>query len=409
MESGSEASGAVEWSIREGATGGRLTGQQMILDVQSTDDSRDMVHRTVQALVEGHLVGVPSDTTYCIAANALCDSAVRRLSELACPSCSALEGSSGMVLSLRSREAAGDFLTPASALARRLMRRCWPGPLTLVCGIEEARSAVSALPDGVRGPIRWSGGEVAFSVSQHRVLSHIHRYLSAPLILACAGGQAGGVPTTVAGVPPAIQRELPLLLDDGPTRYGGESTVARVRGREWTLLREGVIERAAMNQFVKPVIALVCTGNTCRSPMAETLLRERLRKKLGREDALRVISAGLAAAEGSGAAAQAVEVMGRRGLDLTGHSSRPLDDSVMGVADLVLTMTRGHRAAILAAWPELQDRVFTLRRDGGDIEDPVGMPVEAYESCAAQMDEALGEWVEALGDDFFPKSTSDPG
>ena len=55
--------------------------------------------------------------------------------------------------------------------------------------------------------------------------------------------------------------------------------------------------------------------------------------------------------------------MGHRGLDLTGHSSQPLDDEIIKVADVILTMTRGHRSAILAAWPELDSRVQTLRRD----------------------------------------------
>ena len=70
-------------------------------------------------------------------------------------------------------------------------------------------------------------------------------------------------------------------------------------------------------------------------------------------------------------------------------------------------MTAGHRAAILAAWPEMHDRVFTLRRDGGDISDPVGMPVEIYQSCAEQIDEELAKWLEQLGDDFFPVSDSE--
>ena len=80
----------------------------------------------------------------------------------------------------------------------------------------------------------------------------------------------------------------------------------------------------------------------------------------------------------------------------------------MNVADLVLTMTRGHRAAILAAWPNMQDRVHTLRRDGGDISDPVGMPVEVYESCAEQIDRELASWIESLDDDFFPATDSNP-
>ncbi len=228
--------------------------------------------------------------------------------------------------------------------------------------------------------------------------------MAAPLVLTSANISGNPPATTADAVAEQLGDSLPLLLDDGPTRYGGASTVVRVRGNRWELLREGVIERAAMNQFVKPVITVVCTGNTCRSPMAEALLREHLSKKLGSEDAVRVISAGVAAGVGMGASPQAIEVMGDRGLDLTGHSSRPLDESVIRVADLVLTMTEGHRAAILAAWPEMQDRVFLLRRDGGDVTDPVGMPLEVYERCAAQIDQELAKWVDNLGDDFFPCS-----
>lgn len=181
--------------------------------------------------------------------------------------------------------------------------------------------------------------------------------------------------------------------------------MVRVVGNRWELLREGVIERAAMNQFVKPVIVMVCTGNTCRSPMAETLMRELLRKKIGREDAVRVLSAGVAASTGGSASPQSIEVMGERKLDLTGHASQPLGEEIMNVADLVLTMTRSHRAAILAAWPEMHDRVFTLRHDGGDISDPIGMPVDAYRQCADQMELELKNWLERLDDDFFPEAS----
>ena len=76
----------------------------------------------------------------------------------------------------------------------------------------------------------------------------------------------------------------------------------------------------------------------------------------------------------------------------------------MSMADLVLTLTRRHREAILAAWPDRKDRVFTLRRDGGDISDPVGMPVDVYEQCADQTREELEKWVAAFDADFFPKT-----
>ncbi|TWU39183.1 arsenate reductase/protein-tyrosine-phosphatase family protein [Novipirellula artificiosorum] len=373
------------------------------LDLQTADDSRDIVHRTVQALVEGQVVGVPTETTYALAANALSESAVSRLYEIT----SASEKLCTMEVSIRSREAAGDFISSGSSTARRLIYRCWPGPMTLCVKDEPSCSALSQLPPSVRSLVVGENQSVGYRVVDHDILDHIHRYLSAPLVLATCGGATGDdIASDADFLAQHFRESMPLLLDDGPTRYGGVTTVVHVDGNRWKLLREGVIERAAMNQFVKPVIALVCTGNTCRSPMAETLLREQLRKHTGCEDAVRVLSAGVAAGCGAGASPQAVAVMGKRGLDLTGHSSRPLDESVMHVADLVLTMTRGHRAAILAAWPDMHDRVFTLRRDGGDIADPVGMAVEVYQACADQIDCELEKWMDSLEDDFFPRNES---
>ena len=369
------------------------------LDLRNSDDPRDMVHACVQTLVEGDVVALPTDTVYGLAASALSEKAVERLFEI-----KGRDHSAPLAISVPSREAAEDFHCQLSPLARRLTLRCWPGPLTIVVPCNAHLSALTQLPDKVQERILGDHHGVGFRVIDHRVISHLHRYLAAPLLLTSANASGQPPATTADQVVAQIGDSIPLLLDDGPTRYGGASTVARVLGNRMEILREGVIERAAMNQFVKPVIALVCTGNTCRSPMAEMLMREQLCKKLGTEGAVRVISAGVAAGPGSGASPQSVEVMGKRGLDLTGHASRALDESVMNVADLVLTMTRGHRAAILAAWPNLHDRVFTLRRDGGDISDPVGMPVETYEACAEQIDREVAAWIDSLDEDFFPEN-----
>lgn len=371
-----------------------------VFDLRQTDDPRDIVHRTVQALTEGQVVGVPTDTVYGIAAHALDPQAIEKITEI--------KGTldSPLAISVRSRQAAEDFFCDASPLVRRLSHRCWPGPLTLVTPCTEPHSAAEQLPPAVRQGITAPGdGGIGFRVVQHRILESIHRYMAAPLILTAANRSGQPVQTVCQGVLDQLSGRLPLLLDDGPTRYGGSSTVIRVVGNRWEILREGVIERAAMNQFIKPVVVMVCTGNTCRSPMAETLMRELLRKKLGREDAVRVLSAGVAAASGGSASQQSIEVMGERSLDLTGHCSQPLGDEIMNVADLVLTMTRSHRAAILAAWPDMHDRVFTLRSDGGDISDPIGMPVDAYRQCADQMQLELEKWVERLEDDFFPEAS----
>jgi protein-tyrosine-phosphatase len=231
------------------------------------------------------------------------------------------------------------------------------------------------------------------------VLYHIHRLVSAPLVLTSANRSGDEAPTTAGGVLKSLgvaanDPRLALVLDDGPTRFGRPSTVVRVDNDGMEILRSGAIEEAAMEQFAKPLIALVCTGNTCRSPMAETLLRDQLFKRFGCEDAARVVSAGLAASAGMSASPQAIEVMGRKSLDLTSHTSRPLDDSIIASADLILTMTQRHREAILTAFPTLSDRVFTLRQNGGDISDPVGCPVDVYQACADQIETELSRWMD---------------
>jgi protein-tyrosine phosphatase len=372
-----------------------------VLDLRSTEDVRDIVHRSVQALAEGCVIGVPTETIYGLAADALNEAAVDRLCEI-----KHRDHEMPLALSVGSREAAADYFDSLTPLARRLSYRCWPGPLTLVVPCRSDQSAVTQLPAQVRQQIVDDGGCVGFRVVDHRIMAHIHRFISGPLVLSSANLSGQPAQTTAAGVLQQLGASIPLLLDDGPTRYGGASTVARVIGNRMEIIREGVIEREAMNQFVKPVIVLVCTGNTCRSPMAEMILKDKLREKYGDIEAAQVLSAGVAAQAGSIASAQAVEVMERRGIDLTAHCARPLDDAVMNVADLVLTMTRGHQAAILAAWPDMHDRVHTLRRDGGDIADPVGMPLEVYAACAAQIEAELSAWVDALATDFFPVTTS---
>lgn len=394
------------------------------LDLREADDPQDFLHRTVQTLAEGGLVAVPTECTYGVIAHALHPRAIESLEiwhqslepsplhELPsviggsgnADSSIGSDAASRFSLLIPSTQAAGDYLSDWTPLIGRLARRCWPGPLQIEVVPTSVDLDSYQLFGGGGAFLSDVSGRVAFRVISQRVIEGIHRYLPGPLVFCPLRTTAGKVATTALESSKSLNELVPLLLDDGPTRYGGSPTRIALEKNQYEILHQGVIEEAAMNQFVKPVIVLVCTGNTCRSPMAETLLRELFRIKFGREDLVRVISAGVAAADGFGASSQAVEVMGQRGLDLTGHSSRSLDDELMNVADVILTMTRGHRSAILAAWPELESRVQTLRRDGGDISDPVGMPVEVYESCAQQIDEELKAWIEGLDEDFFPSN-----
>lgn len=134
-------------------------------------------------------------------------------------------------------------------------------------------------------------------------------------------------------------------------------------------------------------IIVVCTGNTCRSPMAEALLRDKA-IKAGLEDKVKISSAGVAAGGSFPASRGAYTVMKAQGLDLTGHRSSQLTPEAIASADLILTMTVGHKRAILSFISEAKDKVFTLTEFAnvtGDVTDPFGGETAVYQACAEQI------------------------
>jgi protein-tyrosine-phosphatase len=107
-------------------------------------------------------------------------------------------------------------------------------------------------------------------------------------------------------------------------------------------------------------LLFVCTGNTCRSAMAEPLMRRRL-EAAGLGEKVEVRSAGVAAMPGSPASKGAVSVLNAKGLDGNAHMATLLDRELVGWADLILTMGQSHKRAILERYIEALDKTFTLK------------------------------------------------
>ncbi|HMO13872.1 MAG TPA: L-threonylcarbamoyladenylate synthase [Pirellulaceae bacterium] len=368
----------------------------LVVNLKKSDDPQDVVYLAVEAIASGKLVAFPTETVYGVAASALNVDAVERLFEV-----KGRDITKPFALAVKSLDDCLDYAPDMSPLARRLARRCWPGPVTLVLEINHPDSVIYRLPAAVQKLVV-SQGCVGFRVPAHPVALNIMRLSAGPLALTSAN--RSGEPEATAGdqVVQQLGDGVDLVIDDGSCRFGQSSTVLKVGGNQYKILREGVVSEAAIQQMSVFHTLLVCTGNTCRSPMAELLLKQQLADKLScsieqlREHRIQVSSAGIAAMPSGRPSPQSVEVLKEKGLDLSSHSSQPVSDHLIRNADLVLTMTNGHRKALLQQWPELHGRTFVLREDQYDVSDPIGHGTDVYRACAEQIEQNLALWIDKI-------------
>ncbi|WP_028079951.1 low molecular weight protein-tyrosine-phosphatase [Solimonas soli] len=141
-------------------------------------------------------------------------------------------------------------------------------------------------------------------------------------------------------------------------------------------------------------IIVVCTGNICRSPIAEGLLKERLKDR--RVD---ICSAGTGALVGWPADPLAVEVAADHGLDISAHRAQQATLPLLSAMDLVLTLDQGHSEWINTRYPQLRGRVHKLMkwRENVDVADPYRQPKAAFERAWTDIDAGIGDWLKKLG------------
>ncbi|OVE75315.1 hypothetical protein BVX97_05050 [bacterium E08(2017)] len=144
-------------------------------------------------------------------------------------------------------------------------------------------------------------------------------------------------------------------------------------------------------------VVFVCTGNICRSPMAEYMLRE----SLGEHSNCQVSSAGVMTGFGAPASTLGVHVMSEIGLDASQHRSMPLTDEVVDRASVIVVMTQGHADQVEQMFPHAKEKIFLLssfddNAQYKDVADPIGSTVEVYRSVRDQISNAMPGLVSFL-------------
>ena len=361
--------------------------QVIRMDAQRVDLSA--LRRAGELLRGGGLVAFPTETVYGVAACADRPEAVARLRDV-----KHRTSEKAFTVHIALREEAADFVPEFGGMAARLARKGWPGPLTMVVPVSKPSEApiMAGRPEAAAAAIYYDG-TVGLRCPDDSVAFHVLREAGAPVIAASAN-RAGDPPARSGQeAMAALENAVDMLIDTGQTKYAKPSTIVRVEGERYAVLREGVYDRGIIDRLTQVRFLFVCTGNTCRSPMAAALARQLLAERLGFSPAeladrrIGVDSAGIAGGVGT-AAEYAVRAMARRGIDLSSHFSRGLTGDMVRQADYIFVMTRGQLEAVNRMAPSASDRVGLLLGDE-DLADPLGGSEEDYERCAASIERAL--------------------
>ncbi len=353
-----------------------------VLDWNPAVDPPELIRTIRETLANGSAVVMPSECGYVALLNPAAPEAVAQLIALREPPA---------VLAWGPDDAAGLRLG-LSLPIRRLLSRAWPAPLVVAApGRADwpAHWPAAVLENLARRPAR-------FRCPDHQLFAALTPALDMPVLVVDAFSSnaeavldrlddPGAVAISVGAIPPE-----------------GRPTVIEATEHGFKCTEPGLLSLEELEKLAARIILFVCTGNTCRSPLAEALTKRMLADRLGCTveelpgRGIWVLSAGISAFGDSPAAAEAVAVAGELGADLAEHRSRAIDAELLSAADDVIAMTRGHALALASTFPGIGPPPRLLCGDA-DLDDPIGAGLDVYRQCAAairiHLERLLPEWT----------------
>ena len=348
--------------------------QKMFINPEDIDYS--LVKQAVQIIQQGGIVALPTDTVYGLGVCAGRKDVVDKLYTLKKrPKDKPFSFALGNV-----DKVIRDYFDILPPFGYRLMEKFWPGPLTIIY-------------------YTFGNEKVGVRVPGHIITNEILNELGAAVYLPSANISGEKEAASAEEVENIFGNKLDLIVDGGECAYSRPSTVIDLTSKPFKVLREGVVvERDIVKTFVRKRILFVCTGNSCRSPMAQFLLYKYLKEvRPYFDERYEIISRGISAPQGLKVSPSVVSILEENeGLDAGNFFAQRLNRVTILSSDLIFTMEDAQSRYVLELEPKAEGRVFNLKKFLSlkiqkDIPDPVGRNIEVYRKVYSLIKEAILE------------------